>query len=87
MKGYPKTIATKKDYENLLTMPEFKTKALADLKALSEIKDDTVTKVAAGAKEIPDVKDILTIENPNPLWKQKGFKSKAEVTELLNKKD
>ena len=44
MKGYPKFVATKKDYENLLSMPEYRKQALADLQVIYDLDDELATK-------------------------------------------
>jgi len=75
MRGYPKHIANKQDFDNLLDMPEYETQALADLKRLQVIDDAKVIRVVSGSEED---KNLVTeeIDNPNPVWKQKGFATK-----------
>jgi len=84
MRGYPKHIATKQDFENLLSIKEFKAQALKDLERLSGIKDDRVKRVISGSEE---TKDLVTeeIDNPMPLWKSKGFKNRNEIAALIAK--
>ena len=85
MRGYPKHINTRADYLNLLGIPEFRQQALEDLKRIAELDDDEMEI----AVEPIDVKNpegewkIKTVKAPMPLWKQKGFKSRAEVLNLL----
>jgi hypothetical protein len=88
MKGYPKHINTKQDLDNLLAMPEFKTRALADLKRIQAVavKEATVTRVVSGSQEKGD---LVTeeIPNPMPIWKRIGFKDKKELDTLESEKE
>ncbi len=43
MRGYPNGPLTKRDYENLLTMPEYEKRAKADLAKLAAIDDSKIT--------------------------------------------
>ena len=84
MRGFPKQIATKQDYLNLLAMPEYRAAALAELKALLELDDDTV--IALKERKIGDLHEVReTVEQPNPFpqWRQKGFQSKEEVKKFI----
>jgi len=78
MKGFPKNIATKRDLENLLAMPEYKEEAMKYLQRLSAIEDRKAVRVISGSEE---TKDLITeeIDNPMPVWKQKGFKSREDI--------
>lgn len=93
MRGYPKHIATKRDLDNLLTMPEFKDRALADLKRLQAqaISEAKVVQVVSGSEETKDLvtKDLVTkeIDNPNPRWKRMGFKDTQELDDLVTAKE
>jgi len=82
MKGYPKHVATKQDFLNLLSHEEFREQAIADLKKIYETKDDTVVRVISGSEEEGD---LVTeeIENPMPLWKIKGFSSREEIADII----
>ncbi len=80
MKGYPKNINTKVDFENLLSMPEYKARALADLGKIKDAGDSSATKVIGDPE---DAKSINIITNPSPLWKLKGFKSREELDTLV----
>jgi len=82
MKGYPKYIATKQDFENLLAVLQCRERALKDLRAIYEAKDEKATRVVSGSEETGDLV-IEEIDNPMPLWKQKGFKSREEVIEII----
>lgn len=86
MRGYPKRMATKQDYENLLGIKEFKARALEELKQVAESPDETVSVVVSGSEE---TKDLVTkeIPNPMPLWKQKGFTSLEGVQDLIAVKE
>jgi len=82
MRGYPKHINCKQDLLNLLEMPEFKERAKADLEALQTIDSAKVLRVVSGSEE---EKNLVTeeIDNPNPRWKQLGFKTVKEVSGLV----
>ncbi|RLC60605.1 MAG: hypothetical protein DRI01_09990 [Chloroflexi bacterium] len=84
MKGYPKHVATKQDFLNLLSQEEFKEQALEDLRKIYEAQDDTVIRVVSGSEEEGN---LVTeeIENPMPLWKVKGFSSRQEVADLITR--
>ena len=85
MRGYPKHVATKQDFLNLLSMPEYKAKAITDLKSIADLKDDKAT-IATTLKDSKNPEkgfNTKTIDNPNPVWKQKGFKNKKEILDLV----
>ena len=86
MRGYPKHIGTKQDFDNLLAMPEHEKQALTDLKRLQAIDDAKVIRVVSGSEED---KNLITeeIDNPNPAWKQKGFKDKKALDDLVKAKE
>jgi hypothetical protein len=83
MRSYPKYIATKQDFNNLLAIPEYKDQVLADLKLLQAIDDVTVLRIVSGSTEEGN---LVTeeIDNPNPVWMQKGFVNKAELDSLIS---
>lgn len=84
MQGFPKHIATKQDYENLLSIEEYKEEALEKLQELQDFDDRTSTR--AVKQENPDdpMSDWITeeIENPLPIHAQKGFKEWMDVVKL-----
>ena len=51
MKKYPERVATKQDYLNLLAMPEYRARAIRDLKAIRDTKDDTATIAEEGIQQ------------------------------------
>ena len=85
MRGYPKHINTKADFQLLLAMPQFRDRARTDLQAIAHQKDDTLT----NATELVDPQNPTgpwkteTLLNPYPLWKQKGFATRKEIQALL----
>jgi threonyl-tRNA synthetase len=81
MKGYPKHVAIKQDFLNLLEIPEFKDQALADLAEIRDLTDDTATRTLVIQEDGTAVTE--EIENPMPLWKIKGFSSRQEITDLI----
>ena len=89
MKGYPNHIATKEDFLNLLAMPEHAEQAITDLKAIRDIDDAKATRATTPIDEKDPEKGYNTeqITNPLPVWKQKGFSSRAEVTNLIKKSE
>ena len=82
MKGYPKYMATKQDYLNLLDDPIFATRVLADLVLIRDLEDDKASRTIS----IDEDGTAVTgeIENPMPLWKIKGFVSREEVSALID---
>lgn len=82
MKGYPKFAATKQDFINLLTTPEYKAQALADLRIIRDMDDDKALRVVS-MDETTGEATTEEIDNPMPLWKVKGFSSRVEVSELI----
>ena len=85
MRGYPKTIATKQDFLNLLSTKEFKAQAIEDLKKIYSRDDDKV--VRATTLIDPDNPEsgynTEIIDNPMPKWRQKGFVSRQDVADLI----
>ena len=82
MRGYPKGPLTKRDYENLLAMPEHEKQAKEDLAALAAIDDMKVT-TDQGTEKSPK---LVEIDNPMPAWKMAGFKDKTELVALADVK-
>jgi len=82
MKGYPKHIATRQDFLNLLDTPEFRARALDDLAAIRDMDDDTATRTIS-IDEATGEAQTETIDNPMPLWKVKGFSSRQDVIDLI----
>jgi len=82
VRGYPKYIATKQDYENLLKMPEFSKQAAADLEALAKVDTAKVTRAIRPVDEAKPDGEWVTeeITNPKPEWKRKGFDTIKMVT-------
>ena len=80
MRGYPKGPLTKRDYENLLFMPEHEKRAKEDLAKLAAI-DDTKITVDQGTEKSPK---LMEIDNPMPMWKRAGFKDKDELLALVS---
>lgn len=82
MKGYPKGHLSKRDYENLLSMPEYRTQAMLDLSKLAETKDSKLI-LSVGSEMAPKTEEI---DNPLPAWKRAGFKSLVELQTIANTK-
>lgn len=85
MKGFPRHFATKEDYENILRdFPQWKSRVMEEVKALKAIKDDKVTRAVRQIDPNDPESDWITekIDNPSPVHKQKGFKTKKELTDL-----
>lgn len=82
MRGYPKGPLTKRDYENLLAMPEYEKQAKEDLAALAAI-DDTKITIDQGMEKSPK---LVEIDNPMPAWKRAGFKDTSELVALVDVK-
>ena len=82
MNGYPKVIATKQDFINLLAMSEFKDQALTDLQAVFDLQDDTLERVVSyDTDDKGQMINIVTetVDAPMPTWKRMGFESRAAV--------
>lgn len=77
MIGYPKIIATRQDYINILSMPEYKDRCVIDLQKIVDFQDDTV-------RQSIDENSYIEIPNPNPIYKQKGFGTRQEIIDLIN---
>jgi hypothetical protein len=82
MKGYPKHINCQQDYINLLAEPELKAQALEDLKAIRDLDDSKVLRVVSMNEKTGEAK-TEEIDNPMPLWKVKGFRSRQDVADLI----
>jgi hypothetical protein len=85
MRGYPKNVATKQDYLNLLAMPEYKVQAIEEMKKIAALNDSTVIKATMpiDPKDPDKGWNTAVVENPMPPWKQKGFASRQEVAEVI----
>ena len=85
MRGYPQHVNTIADFKLLLSIPEFWQRATDDLNLILNTDDDQATL----ATELihPDKPHgpwkTKTIDNPYPLFKQKGFSSKQEIHNLI----
>ena len=87
MRGYPKHINCMQDFNNLLADEDLKATALSGLREIYG-KDDSKTLRATTLIDPSDPKsDYNTeeIDNPMPLWKQKGFESREAVATLITK--
>jgi len=87
MKDYPKYFATKEDYKNIMRdFPEWRKRVKEELKALKAIKDDKVTRAVALSDPDDPESDWITeeITNPYPKYKQKGFKTKQKLSDLIS---
>ena len=87
MRGYPKHIGTKKDFENLLAMPEHRDRALKDLATIRDIADDKVQETVSMTKDKETGLETAVkkeIDNPMPAYKIKGFKTRQEVADLIS---
>ena len=80
MKGYPKFVATREDYENLLKTEEFRVQALAELDTIANTQDATALRVISTNDDGTSVAE--EIENPMPLWRVKCFQSREDVKKL-----
>ena len=90
MRNYPRNIATKQDFINLLAMPEYKEKAEKELKALHELQDDFVERVVSSKIDVKgQMTDVVTetIPNSSLMYKRMGFESKEEIGMYLDLKN
>ena len=83
MCGYPKHIATKQDFLNLLANSACRDRAVAQLQQIAALDDSAATRVISGSEETGD---LVTeeISNPMPAWKRYGFDSREEIVNLIN---
>jgi len=88
MKGYPKHINTKQDFDNLLADKRFKGRALVALKRLQAqaATEAKVIQVVSGSEEEGNLV-TKEIDNPNPRWQWLGFKDKNELDTLVTAKE
>ncbi len=79
MRGYPRGLKNRQDFENLLSMSEHREQALKELEAIRDLDDSTieVDETPVGAK--PEERVIKIVENPMPLYKQLGFADKDAI--------
>jgi hypothetical protein len=86
MRGYPRYVATKQDYINLLQDTDLHDQAVADLITIRDLGDDTVLRVVSGSEETGD---LVTeeIDNPMPTWKHKGFATLQELADLISEEE
>lgn len=85
MRGYPKNIATRADMDFLLADPGFKAQALAELKKVVDLADDTVKKVISYKTDAAGQRiDVVTVDvpAPSPKWKQLGFALRKDASDL-----
>ena len=86
MKGFPNYFATKEDYENILRdFPEWRKQVKDELKALKAIKDTKVTRAISPIDPDDPESEWITeeIDNPLPIHKQKGFKTRKQLDDLI----
>ena len=87
MRGFPKHINCVQDFNNLLADKDLKTRTLAELQKIYN-KDDLKALRATTLIDPEDPKsdwNTEEIDNPMPLWKQKGFESREAVAALVTK--
>ena len=87
MRGFPKHINCVQDFNNLLADKDLKRRAISELQKIYN-KDDSKTLRATTLIDPEDPKsdwNTEEIDNPMPLWKQKGFESREAVAELIAK--
>lgn len=88
MKGYPTHLATKEDYKNIIRdFPQWRKRAIKELKALQAIKDDKVTRAIRPIDSDNPESDWITEEIPNllPIYRQIGFENKKQLVKNIFK--
>ena len=85
MRGFPRHIATVQDFRNLLANDGFKEQALSVLNDIYNLDDSKATRATTLIDPEDPESDWNTevIDNPMPLWKQKGFISRQAVADLI----
>ena len=87
MRGFPKHINCVQDFNNLLADKDLKRRAISELQKIYN-KEDSKTLRATTLIDPEDPKsdwNTEEIDNPMPLWKQKGFESREAVAALVTK--
>jgi len=87
MRGFPKHINCVQDLNNLLADKDLKRRAISELQKIYN-KDDSKALRATTLIDPEDPKsdwNTEEIDNPMPLWKQKGFESREAVAALVTK--
>ena len=90
MKGFPEYFATKEDFKNIIRdFPKWRGRVMKELKAIQKIKDDEVTRAIRPVDPNDPESEWITekIPNPFPLHKQKGFKTKKELKDIIDAKE
>lgn len=84
MNGFPKVVATKQDFINLLKLNEYKEQVIKKLQEIYDMDDSKATRATTLIDpENPEGGwNTEIIDNPMPMWKQKGFISRESVAEL-----
>ena len=75
MKGYPKTVNSKRDYDNLISIPDYASRAKSDLVRESSI-DDSIIFLEVGTF---DKSSLKAVDNPSPLFKRLGYKDRKSM--------
>ena len=95
MQEYPETVATVQDFKNLLAMAEYRKQALADLQKIFDLADDEIQVDRTPADVLekirlrklgPENAITETIQNPMPMWKRRGFKSRDDVLKMIQER-
>ena len=85
MRGFPRHINTKQDFENLLAMPEHREECKSELEKVRDLNDSKIKKATTQIDPNDPESEWNTIEviNPNPKWKRMKFNSKKNLTDLI----
>ena len=87
MRGFPKHINCVQDFNNLLADKDLKRRDISELQKIYT-KDESKALRATTLIDPEDPKsdwNTEEIDNPMPLWKQKGFESREAVAALVTK--
>ena len=89
MKGFPKTLGTKVDVENILkNHPEYHGRLKSYLERILAEPDVATRVVSYGTddKTLEMVDEVIEkIPTPYPLWQRMGFKSREEILAICNR--
>jgi len=87
MRGFPKHINCVQDFNNLLADKDLKRRALVELQKIYTTDDSKALRATTLIDPSDPKSDWNTeeIDNPMPLWKQKGFESRKAVATLITK--
>ncbi len=85
MRDFPQYINNKQDFINLSKIKEYQEQTKQKLRAIYDADDSKATRTTTLIDPANPEGGWNTeiIDNPMPVWKQKGFESREEILELI----